>query len=223
MKGSICQVVQRWISTPLVWPCKVRWARLVLPPLVAAIAIASSCRGAVAQTEPPRATQDVTGPFRLHLSGGLSHLGKGTGLSAGLGGGVLLGRLQVSVTAIHATWIPIDPEPGYKRLHSIMGSIICQDRNTQEIVDERHCDDTSTEIGAMGEVGLSLGSGSRPVVFGGGYRVGAEGGSFISVGWGPGFTDPGASWKIVGRFGARFIEGAASISFWPRRNNDRKT
>jgi hypothetical protein len=122
------------------------------------------------------------------------------------------------VTAVHGTWIPIDDEPGYRRLYTIMGSVICHDLETREIVDEAHCDDTSTEIGAMAELGLVLGSGPRPVTLGGGYRLGDGKGPFLSLGWGPGFRDPKGSWQALARVGGEFLEVGGVISFRPRRS-----
>jgi len=154
------------------------------------------------------------------MAGGLSRQAKGTGLSAGLGGGVSLGLLQVSLTAIHGTWIPVDPEPGYGRLYSIMGSIICQDLETREIVDERHCDDTSTEVGAMAELAIALTPGPRSLYVGGGYRFGDGRGGFASFTWGARRHDPGGSWFLTARVGPDFLEGVAGISFWPRKGTD---
>lgn len=196
-----------WTSTLLV----------VVAPVLGAGAIPG---GLSAQAEEAPAAPRRTHPYALHMAGGLSRQAKGTGLSAGLGGGVTLGLLQVSLTAIHGTWIPVDPEPGYRRLYSIMGSIICQDLETREMVDERHCDDTSTEVGAMAELALALTPGPRSLYLGGGYRFGDGRGGFASFTWGPRRYAPGGSWFLTARVGSDFLEGVAGVSFWPRRGTD---
>jgi hypothetical protein len=151
----------------------------------------------------------------ITLGVGVSDGLAGTGVGASLGGALSSGRFRVGFTAIDATWIAEDPEPGYERVDVLSGDVLCFDPASGEFVDESHCGGFSTQLGVMADLSFSLGSGLRSVSLGGGYRVGDDQGPFFLFTWGPGARDPNGSWYLQGRLGSEYLQGAAGISFWP--------
>lgn len=190
------------------------WGPLALPLLLTLTAGAHPLSGAQGADPPePVATSGPRAMITLALgaSDGLA----GTGIGASLGGALSAGRFRLALTAIDATWIPEDPEPGYERVDVLTGDVLCIDRASGEFVNERHCGGFLTQVGAMVDLSFSLGSGPRALSLGGGYRMGDERGPFFLVTWGPGTHDPTVNWYLQGRIGSGYFQGAAGISLWP--------
>lgn len=167
-----------------------------------------------AQETEPRSYLVAEPGVRIALAGGVSHLQAGTGLSVSLGGTVSLGRFRAGLTAVDATWIPMDPEPGYRRIDLPTGTVLCQDLASGEFADESHCPGFSDWFGAMADLSFSLSQGPEAVFLGGGYRMGEGRGPYFLLSWGPSANDPNGSWYLQGRLGSGFSQAAVGVSFW---------
>ena len=183
--------------------------------LLLLLSLAADFRPLVGAQERGTPSSPVAGPeVRIGLTGGVSHLQVGTGVSLGLGGTVSLGRFRAGLTPVDATWVPMDPEPGYRRIDVSTGTILCQELASGEFVDEKHCPGFSHWLGAMADLSFSLTQGPDAVFLGGGYRVGEGRGPYLLVSWGPSPYDPSAVWYLQGRLGPDYVQVALGFSIW---------
>ena len=183
--------------------------------LLLPLSLAADFRPLVGAQETGAASSPLAGTeVRIALAGGVSHLQAGTGLGLSLGGTVSLGRFRAGFIPVDATWIPMDPESGYRRIDVPTGTVLCQELASGELVDESHCGGFSDWFGAMADLSFSLTQGPDAVFLGGGYRVGEGRGPYFLLSWGPSAWDPNGSWYLQGRLGSGYLQAALGVSFW---------